>query len=75
MGKSEIIQDYMHRLPESDQAEVLDFIEFLVARNDQDAEMSDRNEFLDYSLRSALRGMGNEDNPKYDLIDIKDRLP
>ena len=74
MGKSELIQDYLHRLPESDQAEVLDFIEFLVARSGRGEDAADRDEFLGYSLDSAMRGMEGEEFPVYEASDIKERF-
>ncbi len=62
---SEKIQDYIQKLPPSFQEEVLDYLEFLLAK----VEREDK-EWSRLSLASALRGM--EDEPElYTLADLK----
>ncbi|MCL4322099.1 MAG: DUF2281 domain-containing protein [Deltaproteobacteria bacterium] len=64
MNLSEKIIEKVKSLPESKQAEVLDFIEFLHYRTSP-------TEWADFSLSSAMRGMENE-NSLYSLNDIKE---
>lgn len=65
MVLSERIQEYINKLPLSFQEEVLDYLEFLLAK----AEREDK-EWLRLSLTSAMRGM--EDEPElYTIADLK----
>lgn len=57
MNLSEKIFAIVASLPESKQAEVLDFVEYLKLKTEQE-ETSDWNRF---SIASAMRGMANED--------------
>ena len=65
MNLSEKIQATIQKLPSSFQEEVIDYLEFLLAK----AEREDR-EWARLSLASAMRGM--EDEPGlYTLDDLK----
>ena len=65
MVLNEKIQEYIRKLPQSLQQEMLDYLEFLLAK----AEREDK-EWSTLSLESAMRGM--EDEPGlYNLADIK----
>lgn len=64
MDLSEKIIKTVKSLPESKQAEVLDFIEYLHYRTSS-------TEWADFSLSSAMRGMESENSP-YSLNDIKE---
>ena len=65
MVLSEKIQEYIQKLPASFQAEVLDYLEFLLAK----AEREDK-EWSQLSLTTAMRGM--EDEPEfYTIKDLK----
>jgi len=65
MVLSEKIQEYIQKLPPSFQEEVLDYLEFLLAK----AEREDR-QWSRLSLASAMRGM--EDEPEiYTIADLK----
>jgi hypothetical protein len=65
MVLNEKIQEYIRKLPQSLQQEMLDYLEFLLAK----AEREDK-EWSSLSLGSAMRGM--EDEPDlYTLADIK----
>ena len=62
---SEKIMEYIQKLPPSFQEEVLDYLEFLLAK----AEREDK-EWSRLSLASAMRGM--EDEPEiYTVADLK----
>ncbi|MHB1678997.1 MAG: DUF2281 domain-containing protein [bacterium] len=66
MDLSEKIIETVKSLPESKQAEVLDFIEYLQTKTAS-------AEWADFSLSSAMRGMENENSP-YSLNDIKENF-
>lgn len=68
MTVAELIAQHLRRLPESVQAEVLDFIRRLegtIGEADQGAEWSA------YSLSSAMRGMDDEPS-LYSLDDLRE---
>lgn len=66
MTLDEKIQQYAQKLPVSFQEELLDFIEYLLMK----AEQQEKQEWASLSLSSALRGI--EDEPGlYSPSDIK----
>ncbi len=66
MTLDEKIQHYIKKLPRPFQEELLDFIEYLMMK----AEQQEKQEWDSLSLSSAMRGM--EDEPGlYSLSDIK----
>lgn len=68
MAIADRIQQYVQELPAALQAEVLDFVEYLLARaGREDAEWSQ------IALTAALRGMENEE-PPYEQSDIKEEF-
>lgn len=72
MSTAEKIAEYVRLLPERLQAEVLDFVSFLLAKGDNgglDEDISDWNRF---SLESALRGMEADDEPEYGEGDLRE---
>ena len=64
MGTAEKIVAELESLKPEEQAEVLDFVEFLKNRK----TLREEEEFKDFSLKTAMRGM--EDEP--DLYSLKD---
>jgi hypothetical protein len=74
------VVDKIHRrvlvLPEPLQAEVLDFVEFLLSKVEvelqDDAPDFDHFEWSNISLAMALRGMEDEEEPNYTMADIKE---
>jgi hypothetical protein len=60
----EKINRYVHELPESKKAEVLDFIEYLRSKTEE-------KEWAEFSLSAAMRGMEDEETP-YSLNDLKE---
>jgi len=67
MALVEKIQQYVQRLPSPFQAEVLDFVEYLLTK----AERRDERDWSDLSLTLALRGMEDEDTSLYTLSDVR----
>jgi hypothetical protein len=71
MALSEKIQEHVEKLPASLQAEVLDFVEYLVAKAERDTARPGRKSWSDFSLSSAMRGMEEEDRSMYRETDLK----
>jgi hypothetical protein len=67
MTVTERIQQYIQRLPAPFQAEVLDFVEYLLAKT----ERREEREWSELSLASAMRGMEDEDALTYTTADLK----
>ena len=63
------IQQNVQRLPPASQAEVLDFVEYLLAK---EARAEDRAG-SDFSLASAMRGMEDEE-PGFTVVDLKEKF-
>ncbi len=68
---TEKIHKNVQRLPEIFQAEVLDFVEYLLTKSERDAVRQDELGWSDFSLSSAMRGMEEEDTPSYTVDDLK----
>jgi hypothetical protein len=66
MTVAEKIQQYVDRLPAPFQAEVLDFVEYLLSRS----ERRESNGWSQLSLALAMRAMEGEDTP-YTPADLK----
>ena len=65
MVLNEKIQEYIRKLPESLQEEMLDYLEFLLVKTH-----CEDNEWSSLSLASAMHGMENEPD-LYTLSDLK----
>ncbi len=72
MAVADRIQQYMQRLPERLQVQVLDFIELLLARAEEDDAAQADREWSTISLSLAMRGMEEEDEPEYSISDLKE---
>lgn len=72
MGILDNINEHLRKLPEAEQAEVLDFVSFLEEKSEKRA----RREMTDWgmlSLKSAMRGLEEEDEEaSYTEEDIKE---
>jgi hypothetical protein len=68
---SERIQQYVQRLPSSSQAEVLDFVEYLLSKADREIVEQEKSTWSSLSLSLAMRGMENEEAPEYTASDLK----
>ena len=71
MVVAERIKQYLQRLPPSLQTEVLDFVEYLVAKVQHETTRQDELAWSDLSLAMAMRGMEDEDMPTYTTADLK----
>jgi hypothetical protein len=71
MALTEKIQQYVDRLPAAFQAEVLDFVEYLLAKAEREAVRQEERAWSNLSLALAMRGMEDEDAPTYTLSDLK----
>lgn len=67
MNLVETIIEQVQKLPEPQQSEVLNFVEYLQAK----AEKHERKDWSNLSLSSAMRGMEDEQTP-YSLADLKE---
>lgn len=65
------IQAGVQKLPTAYQAEVLDFVEFLVTKTTRSAQEHEESLWSDLSLAFAMRGMEDEDAPQYTTADLK----
>ena len=84
MPVTERINERVRRLPERAQAEVLDFVEFLLTKSERETRKPETTEqepaqqeeraWNQFSLASALRGMEDEDGPDYTEDDLKERF-
>ena len=66
MTLDEKIQQYVQKLPRSFQEELLDFVEYLVMK----AEQEEQQEWSSLSLSSAMHDMG-EEQVSYSLSDLR----
>jgi hypothetical protein len=67
MAVLEQIQEKVKQLPEQTQYQVLDFVDYLLHRSRQEDMLWSK-----LSLRWALRELGDENEPEYDLRDVKE---
>jgi hypothetical protein len=73
MTFSERIVERVQRLPEPLQAEVLDFVELLIAKTSGDFREQENQHWMRFSLESALRDMESEPD-LYSDKDLKERF-
>ena len=70
---AEEIIERVQRLPEPLQVEVLDFVDFLLAKTSGESGKEENRRWMGFSLQSAFRGM--EDEPElYTDKDLKERF-
>ncbi len=67
----ESIQQYVQQLPRPLQAEVLDFVEYLLSKVEREANQQDESDWPGLSLAYAMRGMEDEVTPTYTTADLK----
>jgi Protein of unknown function (DUF2281) len=65
------IQASVQKLPTAYQAEVLDFVEYLLAKTTRGSQEQEEGLWSDLSLAFAMRGMEDEDSPQYTIADLK----
>ncbi len=68
---SDKIFQYAKKLPRPLQAEVLDFVEFLLSKSERHSATEDDLAWSSFSLTTAMRGMEDENMPEYTLADLK----
>jgi Protein of unknown function (DUF2281) len=66
------IQAGVQKLPTAYQAEVLDFVEYLLAKTTRGAREHEESRWSEVSLTLAMRGMEDEDAPQYTTADLKE---
>jgi hypothetical protein len=71
MTASERIQQYVQRLPQRLQVEVLDFVEYLLAKAEREAAQPEELDWSRLSLAFAMRGMEDEDTPANTVEDLE----
>ncbi len=74
MAVTEEISRRVQRLPEPMQAEVLHFVDYLLTRAERDDARQEYQAWFDLSLRSAMRGMEDEEGPDYSEADLTERF-
>jgi hypothetical protein len=72
MPFAEKIQQYVRKLPEADQAEVLVYVKSLSAKKKKPKQDRVEESWGDFSVAAAMRGMENEEGPEYTLADLKE---
>ena len=65
------IQASVQQLPTAYQAEVLDFVEYLLAKTTRSSREREEGSWSELSLTFAMRGMEDEDSPQYTKSDLK----
>ena len=71
MTITEAVLHHLQALPESAQAEVLDFVEFLELKAEIGGNGREQADWSGFSLSQAMRGMENEPSP-YAMNDLKE---
>jgi hypothetical protein len=71
MALTDRIQEGVQQLPIAFQAEVLDFVQYLLAKAKREASEHDEGLWSHLSLTFAMRGMEDEDSPQYTKADLK----
>jgi len=71
MMLTEKIQKYIQKLPESLQSEVLDYVEYLLAKAEHETGRQEEKAWSDFSLFTAMRGSEDEDGPDYRPTDLR----
>ena len=71
MTITEKIQAGVQKLPTAYQAEVLDFVEYLLTKATRSVQDQEESLWSALSLTSAMCGMEDEDFPPYTKTDLK----
>jgi hypothetical protein len=71
MAITDKIQEGVQQLPTVLQAEVLDFVQYLLVKTKQGSQEDEEGLWSDVSLSSAMRGMEDEDLSQYTTADLK----
>ena len=68
---AEEVTNKLQKLPIAAQEEVLHFIEFIAQKFERKTD--ENQQWLEFSLAQAMRGMEDEDAPDYTEADLKER--
>jgi hypothetical protein len=68
MAVTEQLTGKIQRLPIPLQEEVMDFVDFLLYKSD-----SEGNEWSEFSLAQAMRGLEEDEVPEYTEADLKEK--
>jgi alkylhydroperoxidase/carboxymuconolactone decarboxylase family protein YurZ len=71
MAVAQQIQESVQRLPTAFQAEVLHFVEYLLAKAEREALQQEEQEWSSISLATAMRDAEDVDDPQYTASDVK----
>ncbi len=74
MMVAERIYHNVQKLPEAFQAQVLDFVEYLLTKAERSTTADDEAAWLSLSLELAMRGMEDENTPEYTTADLKEKF-
>jgi anaerobic ribonucleoside-triphosphate reductase len=74
MNVAEKINKQVRRLPEQTQSEVLDFVEYLLAKAERQQVRREEQEWSRTSVSLAMRGMEDENGPEYTAEDLEERF-
>lgn len=74
MNVTEKINERVQQLPERTQSEVLDFVEYLLAKAERQQVRQEEHEWSRTSLSLAMRGMEDENGPEYTADDLEERF-
>ena len=74
MSVAEKIDERVWQLPERTQAEVLDFVEYLLTKGERRQARHEEQEWSRLSVSLAMRGMEDEDGPEYTSEDFEERF-
>jgi hypothetical protein len=72
MAVAERIHQYVQRLPEQLQAEVLHFVEYLSRKAERESAAQEEQEWTSRSLSLAMPGLEDEEGPAYSIADQKE---
>lgn len=72
MTVTETIYQHVQKLPESFQAEVLDFVEYLLSKVERETTHQEGRTWPNMSLTLAMRGLEEENTPEYSTVDLKE---
>ena len=74
METIEKIRRHLKELPESLHSQVLDFVEYLIAKADREKEWREGGNWSSFSVAEAMRGMEDEKAPVYTVEDLRERF-
>ena len=73
MVVSEKINEKVVKLPISIQLEVLDFVEFVAQKAENQNLAEENGQWAEFSLNQAMKGLEEEDFPEYTEADLKEK--